>query len=679
MREARWGTMDRGGRTDALHLFVLTSFALVQPLLSVLGASPEFFLALDARPPDVWLLVSTLALGVPAALCAVEGLAGLLWPGLRRMLHALFVTALVALIVLPPLARLVPLPDVASVALAVTGGMAAAMALRRHEPARTFVGYCWPAVLVFPAVFALTSRAASVAWPADAPALAGAVGQAAPTPVVLVVLDEFPLGALLDAAGSIDAARFPSFARLAATSTWFRNATTVASMTEPAVAAIVTGRLPGEFPLTEARNRQENLFTLLAPSHVLRVVEAYAPYCPDALCEPAPLAEGSHAGLMAREAFGVLVHVLLPPSLRGLAPETTLAPLMVAGDADGAGREQELRHRRATAEHAAASNGHRAAEVERFRRMIEPSERPGLYYLHSVLPHDPWVHLPSGTRCPDGELAAAGYSNRNTDVLPHMRQRLALQVGFVDRLLGGIMARLEETGVWERALVMVVADHGASLRPGVHRRALSAAGWCDIARVPLFVKLPAQREGAVDDRNAEIVDLLPTVADVLGVGVPWQVDGRSLRQAGGGAPHKRMVGPYWPDAVETERFAGGRLITLPAAVDPGCFDPLVEPAAPVLERTRVEPRGDVFVELDASACALTGRVSGAAAPGAELAIVRGGRVQATARTWRRTGQEGRFAVTLADGTDDAEVLLVERRGDEVVLGRPALVDAVTRR
>jgi arylsulfatase A-like enzyme len=678
MREAGRMT-DRGGRTDALHLFVLTSFALVQPLLSVLGASPEFFLALAARPRDVWVLLGTLSLGVPVVLWLVELLAGLVSQALRAVLHALFVVALGALIVLPLVGRFVPLPDVLSITLALTAGMAAAMALRRHDGLRTFVAYCTPAVIVFPAVFVLTSRAASVAWPAPTAALAAAVGDAAPTAVVLVVFDEFPLGSLLDASGAIDAARHPSFARLAATSTWYRNATSVASMTEPAVAAIVTGRLPGEFPLTEVQNRNENLFTLLAPSHALRVVEAYAPYCPDALCEPAPLAGDSHGALFARETLGVLIHAVLPPSLRPLAPETTLAPLMVRGAGDGASREQELRHRRATAEHAAASNGHRAAEVERFRRMIAPSARPQLYYLHSVLPHDPWVHLPSGARCPEGELEAVGFSNRNGDVLPHMRQRLALQVGFVDRLLGGLIDRLEETGVFERALVMVVADHGTSLRPGVHRRALSREGYCDVARVPLFVKFPGQRAGVVDDRNAEIVDLVPTVADVLAVGVPWQVDGRSLRQPGAGAPHKRMVGPYWPDPVETEFFAGGRMVTLPATVDLGCFDALVEPDAALLQQARVEPRTDVFVELDASACALAGRVTGAAPAGAELAIVRAGRVQAITHTAQRAGREGRFAVTLPDGVDGAEVLLVEHRGDEVVLGRPAMAGAVTRR
>src|SRR4029078_741624 len=47
-------------------------------------------------------------------------------------------------------------------------------------------------------------------------------------------------------------------------------------------------------------------------------------------------------------------------------------------------------------------------------------------------------------------------------------------------------------------------------------------------RIPLFVKYPRQRKGAVDSRAARTVDVLPTIADVLGIRMPWHVDGNSL-------------------------------------------------------------------------------------------------------------------------------------------------------
>src|SRR5690606_24984891 len=48
----------------------------------------------------------------------------------------------------------------------------------------------------------------------------------------------------------------------------------------------------------------------------------------------------------------------------------------------------------------------------------------------------------------------------------------------------------------------------------------------EIAYVPLLVKAPGQTTGSVDDRNVQGVDLLPTLADLVGVEIPWEVDGR---------------------------------------------------------------------------------------------------------------------------------------------------------
>ena len=50
----------------------------------------------------------------------------------------------------------------------------------------------------------------------------------------------------------------------------------------------------------------------------------------------------------------------------------------------------------------------------------------------------------------------------------------------------------------------------------------------DIAWVPLFIKAPNQQTGGPDDRPAESIDVVPTVAEHLGVRIPWKVDGRSL-------------------------------------------------------------------------------------------------------------------------------------------------------
>ena len=95
-------------------------------------------------------------------------------------------------------------------------------------------------------------------------------------------------------------------------------------------------------------------------------------------------------------------------------------------------------------------------------------------------------------------------------------------------MLGRLVARLRRTGLYDRALVVVTADHGISFRAGQKRRPLSDANLQDIAYVPLFVKLPHQRRGRIEGAPARTIDIVPTIADAIGVRIPWHVDGHSL-------------------------------------------------------------------------------------------------------------------------------------------------------
>jgi hypothetical protein len=82
-------------------------------------------------------------------------------------------------------------------------------------------------------------------------------------------------------------------------------------------------------------------------------------------------------------------------------------------------------------------------------------------------------------------------------------------------------------------LLVITADHGITIRPGIpHQRKITPETVGTIAAVPMFVKYPSGHPGVepgtIDDTRAETVDLVPTIADVVGVGIPWEVDGLSL-------------------------------------------------------------------------------------------------------------------------------------------------------
>jgi Sulfatase len=165
--------------------------------------------------------------------------------------------------------------------------------------------------------------------------------------------------------------------------------------------------------------------------------------------------------------------------------------------------------------------------------------------MHVLLPHEPLEYLPTGQRYQAGskrDPSLDGPPSYDDAFLSDQAfQRHLLQVGFVDRLLGELMAKLRREGLWDRALVVLTADHGISFRvkptpapPFVlgrlgYRRELTPHNAEDIVTVPLFVKYPGQEEGRIDPKWGRTIDVLPTIADVLGIRLPFRVDGRSLR------------------------------------------------------------------------------------------------------------------------------------------------------
>jgi hypothetical protein len=493
-------------RLAGLHLFVLSAFAVAQPLFDLLGHNAEFFGARGSTGLDVVLFALTLLVVPPALLLAVEAIVP---RRARPAVHAVFVAALVGLIVLQAI-RAAGAPGWLLVAVAALAGAGAAALYTRVDAARLVLTALGPVPLVFLMLFLFGSDVSKLTF-SGTPAASAASGETPRAPVVLVVFDELPLNSLLDAKDRIDAVRFPAFARLAAGSTWFARDTTVGEGTTHAVPAILTGLYPrgGEFPVYSDHPR--NLFTLLGGSTRLHVVDEETHLCPVKLCPDLKDSFGGQARSLLEDTSVVYLHELLPPSLAGGIPSI----------ADG--WDNFLRD--------ASGHDDPGNIPPAFRRSLRPQLRPTLWYVHFLLPHSPWKYLPSGR--PYTVRSAPGWGpdevwNKNQAAVDQHWQRHLLQLGYTDTVLSRILARLRATGLYDRALVVVTADHGVSFRAGQKRRPLSATNLQDIAYVPLFLKLPHQTGGRVVLQPSRNIDILPTIAAALGVRIPWHVDGHSL-------------------------------------------------------------------------------------------------------------------------------------------------------
>jgi hypothetical protein len=472
-----------------LHLVVLSTLAFAQPVFTILADSPDYVIGQGTAWADLILFALGFVLGPATVAVALELF---LWrrPRWRHGVHLVFVAGLFAAFAAQALKDPAEARSRAwlVVALAIGAGFAFAYHRWRFLPMMLTVLAPLPlAVVVWFLAFSPVAGVVSAADPkVDSPPVARKL------PVVLLVWDELSTASLIDADAKIDPARFPNLAMLAAGATWYPNATTVADNTTRAVPAILSGRLGDRDDLPLAADHPANLFERLAREMPFNVEEPITRLCPPAECP------GTRPGM--------------PTRLRTLVKEMgSLLKRRVLGEGtDPVGLP-------------GAALMRRPEDVREFVAALGP----GLNVLHVELPHVPYWYTPSGRRYTK-DLTLPGLSDetwtRQAAPVESALRRYVWQLGLVDRLVGELVRRLRATGLYDRALIVVVADHGVSFQPGLSRREVSLFSLGEIAGVPLIVKEPGQRRGRVDRRAARTVDIVPTIGDVLGA--DW--GGRSL-------------------------------------------------------------------------------------------------------------------------------------------------------
>ena len=508
----------------SLHVFALFGFAVGQPLFDLLSGNAAFLVAHRLRPADLLVLVAILCLVLPGLPVLLETLAGFLHRRAGDYVHQLATGLLVGAIALQAFKALFTGPGTALAVAALLVGLPVGWASCRVRLVERFLTFLWPSIVVFPALFLLRPPVSDLLFvERELPALRG--GVSSDIPIVLLVFDELPTSSLMDEHRQINAFRYPNFAALARDSHWFRNASTVAETTELAVPAMLTGRYPKRIASGIAANYPENLFTWLGGDYRLNVFETATRICPEKLCSETMTTEGFEERIRSTifDLGYVYLHVILPVDLSEDLPSVR-ATMRDFGGTDRTAKADPQADRRRP-----RKDG--GWVFPRFVDSIQPARHPVLHFLHIYdLPHVPYEYLPSGkrysavrTRLPVSEYRWGSDEWQTVQFF----QRHLLQVGYADRLLGTLLRRLREVGLYDRSLVIVVADHGASFWPNQPHRIADQKNWADILAVPLLVKLPHQREPVVSDRNIEIIDILPTIADVLGTQLPWGVDGQS--------------------------------------------------------------------------------------------------------------------------------------------------------
>lgn len=116
------------------------------------------------------------------------------------------------------------------------------------------------------------------------------------------------------------------------------------------------------------------------------------------------------------------------------------------------------------------------------------------------------------------------------DLLNYYLAQYDGEIRYMDEEIGRLMTFVTDTGLWENLLVIFTSDHGESLGEHDYYFEHGRLPYDTCAKVPLILSGGALPwKGVQSDRPVAILDIFPTILDIVGIRVTGEEAGISLR------------------------------------------------------------------------------------------------------------------------------------------------------
>ncbi len=191
-----------------------------------------------------------------------------------------------------------------------------------------------------------------------------------------------------------------------------------------------------------------------------------------------------------------------------------------------------------------------------------PEDQPFFLVVDAYDPHEPWdppekytKMYSDGYKGPEPFTSSSGPSDWLTEAqLERMRALYAGEVTMMDAWLGRFLDKMDETGLSEDTMLILLSDHGHAFgEHGVAGKVVSAL-YPELTDIAFMIRHPeGKMAGRTSDFFAQTHDVAPTALGFLGVEPPGPMQGADLSVLfDGGEPGPR---PYLTAGYHDHAFA----------------------------------------------------------------------------------------------------------------------------
>lgn len=180
----------------------------------------------------------------------------------------------------------------------------------------------------------------------------------------------------------------------------------------------------------------------------------------------------------------------------------------------------------------------RAAQInEKAKQFIQNHQEPFFLWVHYMDSHTPFLPPQSYIEETSRKISrseairlyrkqVSGNANFTKEEIKKLKFLYTMEIKYMDNEIGKFLRFLKTEGLSKRSIVAITSDHGEEFQEHgdlLHKEKL----YNELLHVPLFIQDP-ELLGKKISRPVSLIDLTPTLLDLLGFSRPKEMHGRSL-------------------------------------------------------------------------------------------------------------------------------------------------------